>query len=84
MWRLLFLIFPTLAFGQGSLNVDLLDIWHEDTLMHNSTNVCYNDCWGYTENGHEYALAGSTEGVHAFKISEAGKFEHIDFVEGNF
>ncbi|MFT6244775.1 MAG: hypothetical protein ACJAXI_001544 [Crocinitomicaceae bacterium] len=84
MWRLLFLAFPTLAFGQGSFNVDLLDIWYEDTLLHNLSEVRYNDCWGYTENGQEYALAGSTEGTHAFKISETGQFEYIDFLEGNF
>lgn len=84
MWRLIFLLFPTLAFGQGSFNVQILDNWFEDTLMHNSTDVRFNDCWGYTQDGQEYALAGSTEGTHVFKISDDGQFETIDFVEGNF
>jgi choice-of-anchor B domain-containing protein len=84
MWRLIFLIFPTVVFGQGSFNVELLDHWHEDTLATNSKNVRYSDCWGYFSNGDEYALAGSTEGVHAFSISDEGKFKHLDFVPGKF
>ena len=39
MWRLVFLLFPTLTFAQGSFNIELLDHWEDDTLMHNSTNV---------------------------------------------
>lgn len=84
MWRLIFLLFPTLTFGQGSFNVQNVGHWYEDTLMSNSTNVRFNDCWGHTQNGQEYALAGSTEGTHAFKITSDGQFEYIDFVKGNF
>lgn len=84
MWRLVLLLFPTLAFGQGSFNVELLDHWSDDNLMANSTNVRYNDCWGYTQDGIEYALAGSTEGTHVFQISDDGKFTFIDSVAGQF
>lgn len=84
MWRLLFLFIPTLAFGQGSFNVELLDHWSTDTLLHNSTDVQFNDCWGYTVNDQEYAFLGSTEGTHAFKISADGQLEFVDFVEGKY
>jgi len=84
MWRLIFLLFPTLAFGQGSFNVQNIGHWSEDTLMHNSTDVRYNDCWGYSQNGQEYALAGSTEGTHAFKITPNGELANLDFVKGKF
>ncbi|MBL4862879.1 MAG: choice-of-anchor B family protein [Crocinitomicaceae bacterium] len=84
MHRLIFLFFPTLLFGQDALNIDLLDNWQEDTLVVNSTNVRYNDCWGYTRNGQEYALAGSTEGIHAFKLTDNNQFVHLDFIEGKY
>lgn len=84
MWRLLLFLFPTFTFGQGSFNVALLDQWYADTLLHNSTDVRFNDCWGYAKNGEEYAFLGSTEGTHAFKISAEGKFEFVDFIAGKF
>lgn len=83
MYKLIFLLFPTFVFGQSSLNIELLDQWRVDTLTASSHNVPYNDCWGYIQNNNEYALVGSTEGIHAFKIVN-DKFEFVDFVEGKF
>lgn len=79
-----FVIAPILVFGQLSYNIELLDNWSSDTLTHNSSEVRYNDCWGLVKNGQEYAVAGSTEGTHFFKITDNNKLEHIDFVEGRF
>ncbi|MGB0915857.1 MAG: choice-of-anchor B family protein [Crocinitomicaceae bacterium] len=79
-----FVIAPILVFGQLSYNIELLDNWSSDTLTHNSSEVRYNDCWGLVHNGQEYAVAGSTEGTHFFKISDNNKLEHLDFVEGRF
>ncbi|MDC3253119.1 choice-of-anchor B family protein [Crocinitomicaceae bacterium] len=64
--------------------MQLLDHWFDNTLISNSTNVRYNDCWGYTQDGIEYALAGSTEGLHIFSISENEQLIHIDSITGNF
>lgn len=85
MLRVLFcLLFPTVAFGQDSKNIELLDHWSEDTLLVNSTLARYNDCWGFVQNGKEYVVAGSTEGTHFFEITDENKLRHADFVKGNY
>ncbi len=67
-----------------SKNIELLDQWNDKNItVHPSTNVRYNDVWGYTQDGIEYAMIGSTQGVHFFKINE-DKLEEIDFLPGKF
>jgi choice-of-anchor B domain-containing protein len=78
------LLFPTVVFGQASKNIELLDHWTADSLLVNSTNVRYNDCWGFVENGREYVVAGSTEGTHFFEITDDNKLRPADFVTGNY
>jgi len=70
--------------GQSSLNVRFLDNWHNEQIISNSSEVRYNDCWGYVQNGIEYAVLGSTEGVHFFKIKDDNTFQFIQFIEGKF
>lgn len=84
--NILFFIFltPFFVLSQSKKNIDLLDNWQNPNLISNSSNVKYNDCWGYNANGVEYAIAGSTEGTHYFKINNQNKFEEIDFVTGKF
>lgn len=77
------LLFTHFCFSQDSENITLLDNWFSDTLLANSSAVRYNDCWGYSKNNEEYALVGSTEGVHVFQIID-DKFVEKGFVEGNF
>lgn len=85
MLRILFcLLFPPLVFGQDSKNIELLDQWRQDTLIVSSLGMRYNECWGFVQNGEEYAMIGSTEGTHFFQINAEGKLNHVDFVEGNF
>ena len=78
------LLLPTLLFGQTSLNVTLLDHWTDNSLPATSSQVRYNECWGYTLDNQEYAIAGSTEGTHIFKITDASLFEQVDFVFGRY
>lgn len=82
MWRILFVLLPISTFSQISMNVQLLDNWHDETLLSTFDDLQYSDCWGYEANGEEYAMLGSTEGVHFFKISDT--LEEIDFVQGNY
>jgi choice-of-anchor B domain-containing protein len=71
--------------AQESKNITLLDRWHEDSLITNSSNVRYSGCWGFERNGMEYAMIGSTEGSHFFKLdNEENKLVPVDFVEGKF
>ena len=78
------LLFPAVVFGQVSKNIELLDHWSADSLLVNSTNVRYNDCWGFIEDGREYVVAGSTEGTHIFEITDENKLRSADFVEGKY
>jgi choice-of-anchor B domain-containing protein len=81
---LFIVILSGFSLSQDRKNIDLLDNWQNPSLLSNSSNVKYNDCWGYTSNGVEYAIAGSTEGTHYFRITPQYKFEEIDFVAGKF
>ena len=84
--NLFILIFlsPLFAQSQISKNIELLDNWQDNSLMVNSSQVRYNDCWGFVKNDQEYAIAGSTEGVHFFGITESDRFEQLDFVSGKY
>ncbi|MFN5911267.1 MAG: choice-of-anchor B family protein [Bacteroidota bacterium] len=77
-------LFCSLIRAQGSKNISLLDRWNSDTLITNSSQVRYSGCWGFERNGIEYAIVGSTEGSHFFKITNKNKLEPVDFVEGRF
>lgn len=87
MTRCLFLLFLFNAFaghGQEVRNVSLLDRWFSDTLVTNTSNVRYSGCWGFTYNGEEYAVIGSTEGYHFFNVSLSNTLDFVGFIEGKF
>ena len=77
------LVFNT-CFGQNFKNTILLDNWQSDTILSNSSNVRYSGCWGFTQNGKEYAVIGSTEGHHFFCLTESDSLQFIDFVPGRY
>lgn len=81
---LICLLFPTLVFGQDSKNIELLDRWFEDSILVNSSQMRYNDCWGFVQGENEYAVAGSTEGTHFFNLSSDNTFEPAGFIQGNY
>jgi choice-of-anchor B domain-containing protein len=64
--------------------MELLGHWYEDSLIANSTNVRFSDCYGFVWQGREYAVAGSTEGTHVFEISDDNQFIPKGFVKGRF
>ncbi|MEN9699271.1 MAG: hypothetical protein RLZZ301_469 [Bacteroidota bacterium] len=66
-------------------NIQLLDHWFTDTLVTaNSSQVRFSSCWGFTWDGKEYGVIGSTEGAHFFELSAADTFRFVDFVPGRF
>jgi choice-of-anchor B domain-containing protein len=77
------LVFNT-CFGQNFKNTILLDNWQSDTILSNSSNVRYSGCWGFTQNGKEYAVIGSTEGHHFFCLTESDSLNLIDFIPGRY
>src|SRR3989344_3002876 len=78
------LVMINTSFAQSSLNMELLDRWHQDSLINNTSEVRYSDCYGFVWNGKEYAVAGSTEGTHVFEITDDNTFVPKGFVRGRF
>jgi len=80
----LFLFHFILLTGQEIQNIQLLDRWHEDTLITSSTQVRYSGCWGFKYLEREYAVIGSTEGYHFFELMPNDKLQFSGFIEGKF
>lgn len=70
--------------SQTSLNITLLDNWFEDSIIHNSSQVRFSDCFGFVWQDREYAVAGSTEGTHIFEITDNHRLVPKGFVKGRF
>lgn len=73
-----------MLFSQEQKNITFLDNWSEDTLVTNTSLVRYSGCWGFTHNGSEYAIIGSTEGTHFFQLTNNNTLKDCGFVEGKF
>lgn len=80
----IFFISALILNAQDASNITLLDQWNNESLMASVFGKRYSDCWGYVMNGQEYAIIGSTEGYHFFKISQEGKLIELDTISGNF
>lgn len=88
--RWLFIVFLVLtnvclqAQTYDALNITLLDRWYQDSIITNSSQVRYSDCFGWTWKGREYAVIGSTEGSHIFELSEQNTFIPKGFIKGRY
>lgn len=78
------LFFSSHFFGQEVKNITFLDRWFQDSLPSNSSQVRFSGCWGFTKNGKEYAVVGSTYGTHVFLITNENKFQPIGSVKGRY
>lgn len=64
-----FLLFPFIAFSQGSLNMTLIANVYDETLPERS-NARYNDIWGFKHaNGTEVAIIGGMESIFFYDIT---------------
>ena len=83
--RTLFIVLiPGLCYSQSQKNVELLDQWNNNALVTSSTNIRYNECWGFLNNENEYAIIGSTEGSHIFGLPASNKLTPLVFVPGDY
>ncbi|MBK7407718.1 MAG: choice-of-anchor B family protein [Saprospirales bacterium] len=76
--------FAISAFSQAQ-EAKLLNTWFDNSLIPTSSyNGRYNDIWGYAQNGREYAIIGSTAGVHFLDVTIPEAMEQIEaaFVPG--
>lgn len=81
---ILFLCQNSTLFGQSFHNITFLDQWHQDSLISNSSKVRYSDCFGFVQNGSEYAVIGSTEGTHVFLVNDQDKLIPKGFIRGRY
>lgn len=88
----LFILFATglclqMGFSQMSHNMNLIYSWTDTNIadidaLPSLENFRYNDVWGYEQNGREYAILGSTMGVHFFDITDTTILDYVGFVPG--
>lgn len=66
---ILFIAASSQMFSQAT-QATLLGTWGDDNLIPTSAfNGRYNDVWGVTQNNREYAIIGSTAGVHFIEVT---------------
>ncbi len=78
---ILFTFFTVLVYAQSE-GVTLLANWDNDSIPLNYRNARFNDCWGFTYEGEEYGVLGSTLGGHVIWIKEDNTVEEVGLVEG--
>ena len=67
---LLFCCYAIFAQGQAE-EANLLGTWSNPNLVgSNAHNNTYNEIWGVSRNGHEYAIIGSTLGTHFIDVTD--------------
>lgn len=71
------------AHAQNNLNMELIYQWKDTTLIPSADHGNpYNEIWGYTNDGREYAIIGSTAGTHIFDITDINNVDTVDFIAG--
>lgn len=68
--------------GQDSRETTLLGHWDIDGLPVNGSNARYNEVWGFTANGEEFAVIGSTLGSHIIHVKGNNNLEEVAFIPG--
>ena len=76
-----------LSFGLSTIfaqsEMELLATWSDPTLPPGTQyNNTYNEVWGFVNNGHEYAVIGSTMGTHILDVTDTDNVFERQFIEG--
>ncbi|MCI5056329.1 MAG: choice-of-anchor B family protein [Flavobacteriales bacterium] len=80
--HILLLFFFSSSYAQSSHNVSLLYNWNDTSLSLNYRDSRYNDVWGMSFDGREYAVIGSTFGTHIFDVTDPANALEVDRVPG--
>ncbi len=68
---------------QAQTSLKFLSSWSDSTLIgSNAFNNIYNEVWGLSVNGSEFAVLGSTAGTHFINVSDPEDIFQAFFVEG--
>tara|TARA_B100001029_G_C15060259_1_gene457813 strand:- start:81 stop:2237 length:2157 start_codon:yes stop_codon:yes gene_type:complete len=63
-------------------NVTLLGNWNNQSLVQNGFGGAYNEVFGFTMNGYEYAVIGSTMGTHIIDVTNPTELTETAFIPG--
>jgi choice-of-anchor B domain-containing protein len=67
--------------AQDSKNFVQIDRWYAPNMVPDGHTAWYNEVWGFTQNGSEYAVIGSRNGTHILEVTNEGLTEKF-FVPG--
>lgn len=79
---LLFLLGFSTMHAQMRENVYKLGQWDDPTIPINTSDVRYNECWGFEYGGEEYGIIGSRLGGHIIHLAEDHSMEQVAFIPG--
>ena len=80
---LLLIIITTTNSVKSQNGLDLLFQWSDESISdQNWVGNTYNEIWGVAQNGHEFAIIGSTQGTHIFDITNPEDGYLAAYVEG--
>lgn len=86
--KILLLFFLAISFTSPSksqsANMTLLGTWKDTLIPKNKHNQTYNDCWGWSQDGKEYAVIGSRVGSHIIDVTNPASPFEVDRVLGNY
>jgi len=66
-----------------SNNINLLGTWAIQPQDFNKYGDHYSSCWGYAQNGREYAIVGCANGTAYIDVTNPASPVFVDFVESN-
>ena len=80
---LLLIIITTTNSVKSQNGLDLLFQWSDESISdQNWVGNTYNEIWGVAQNGHEFAIIGSTQGTHIFDITNPEDGYLTAYIEG--
>ncbi len=84
MYSTVFLLMFATANTYSQSQANMLSNWQDDDLVETSSfNSRYNDVWGYANNGHEFAIIGSTEAIHILDVTDPTTPTEVQRIEGS-
>lgn len=78
---LLAILFSFPLDAQMSMNVNLVGNW-QDSTINEYAGRRHNEVWGFVQDGREYGVIGSTEGVHIIDLADPANPVEVDFIDG--
>ncbi len=71
------------SFSQTQKNVTLIDNWTDLSIEKGQEDIVFNEVWGFSQNGENYGVIGSSIGAHLLKV-EKNSLDFIGFEPGRF